>query len=648
VLHHFANHELLALELMALALLKFPDAPESFRRGIVRTMVEEQSHMGQYISRMNEFGYHVGDFPLSGFFWQALSNMASPLEYVATMSMTFEQANLDYALYYQNIFRQIGDEATTTVLEKVYLDEIQHVKYGYDWFRHWKSQDGDDFDTFEGLLPWPLTPARAKGVGFDEVGRRQVGFSQDFISRLRVFSYSKGRPPQVWYFNPFCEWEVAADIGGYPWDPPKNHLLEDLGTILHVLAKPDDVVVVKKKPSLTFLEDLDRSGFCLPQFITHMGELKERQIQGFSPWGWSPRSEAYAWQVSEVLANKQVVQENLKTSENDRKNFQICFAKSWGQEQLSEWYKINLKGPLLEKKLSTCGRSLCSQDEVMVYQKELLELGYEQIVLKGIFAASGRDQIRARTAQGFSDQQISWFLRQLGLQNKVLGEPWLDRILDLTVLASVDRGGTVKVLGVLRAINTKRGQFWGHVFGHPLQGQSQNMKAWFKNSKDGRDQFTELQQCVKWVGKALGEHRFSGAFGVDCFIYRDHKTGEYELKPICEVNPRHTMGMVAWELNKMLAPQSVGFWFLKNIASPKKTNEQNIEEWLENLRQLLPAKIVHGKWQQGVFVLTDWSSAQSYVAVAILARDLEQLEILAVNEGFPQSITTSVAASLRL
>src|SRR4051812_40581899 len=54
-LHFFANHELLAIEMMAAALLLYPDnnaSMISFKKGLVKTIQDEQKHLKLYLSRM--------------------------------------------------------------------------------------------------------------------------------------------------------------------------------------------------------------------------------------------------------------------------------------------------------------------------------------------------------------------------------------------------------------------------------------------------------------------------------------------------------------------------------------------------------------------------------------------------------------------
>ena len=112
VLHFFANHELLALELMALMLLRFPDAPRPFRHGLAATMRDEQRHLSLYLERMAELSVDLGTIPVNDFFWRTLSGVDSPATFSAGMSLTFEQANLDHARFYQAAFARAGDAKT--------------------------------------------------------------------------------------------------------------------------------------------------------------------------------------------------------------------------------------------------------------------------------------------------------------------------------------------------------------------------------------------------------------------------------------------------------------------------------------------------------------------------------------------------------
>ena len=88
LLHFFANHELLATELMALVLLKFPEAPAAFRKGVLQTLKDEQEHTQLYLQRMKQCGIQFGDLPVSGYFWRSVSGVMSRTSVCMTMAST--------------------------------------------------------------------------------------------------------------------------------------------------------------------------------------------------------------------------------------------------------------------------------------------------------------------------------------------------------------------------------------------------------------------------------------------------------------------------------------------------------------------------------------------------------------------------------
>jgi uncharacterized ferritin-like protein (DUF455 family) len=188
-LHSFANHELLAIEMMATALLIYPHETEDdvrFKKGIFTALRDEQMHLSLYVARLRELGFDFGDFPLNDYFWRQMEKLTTPAAYTAVMALTFEAANLDFAQFYSRVFRENGDSATAQILETVLADEVAHVAFGAHWMKRWK-QDEDLWSYYRSVLPWPLTPARGRGIDFDvELHRRAVG-DDAFMTELVAF-----------------------------------------------------------------------------------------------------------------------------------------------------------------------------------------------------------------------------------------------------------------------------------------------------------------------------------------------------------------------------------------------------------------------------------------------------------------------------
>lgn len=183
-IHAFANHELMALELMAWALLAYPGAPAAFRRGLVEVLFDEQRHLRMYVSRIEAMGARFGDLPVNDHFWRCAPSLTTPLKWACAMNLTFEQANLDHAPFWERTFREVGDDATAAVMSKIAADEEAHVAFGATLLLR-ESGDRDPFDVYRENLTFYNEPGRARGPEFHADARRRAGLPDSFIERMR-------------------------------------------------------------------------------------------------------------------------------------------------------------------------------------------------------------------------------------------------------------------------------------------------------------------------------------------------------------------------------------------------------------------------------------------------------------------------------
>mgnify|MGYP006209466003 CR=1 FL=1 len=188
-LARFAHHELMAAELFAWALLRWPKMPLELRNGLLHVLAEEQDHCRLYLSRLHDHDSQLSEHALSDYFWKQVPAIdqapAGPLAFLAAMGLTLEQGNLDFTLLYRDAFRKAGDEKSAQVCERVHEEEITHVRMAAHWLKELSENAIDDLDAYEQAVPFPLSLSRAKGRRFDIAARRRAGLSERFIAQVQ-------------------------------------------------------------------------------------------------------------------------------------------------------------------------------------------------------------------------------------------------------------------------------------------------------------------------------------------------------------------------------------------------------------------------------------------------------------------------------
>lgn len=527
MLHFLANHELLAAELMALVLLRFPDAPKEYRSGVYEAMREEQAHAMMYLRRMRECGIHFGELPVNDHFWRIVAPMETPLDFVTRLNLTFEQANLDFSKHYAGLFRQAGDPATAAVLEKIHHDEIGHVGHGLKWFRKWKAQGETDWAAYRRCIHFPLTPARAKGLApFNSESRRLAGLDDDFIRHLEVCEVSRGRTPVVHWFNPNAEGWARAARSGLPWTPdhPALALERDCEALMMGACRRDDALLMRRVPSVVHLQSLKAAGFELPEILPYPA-TPGRKIGGLRPWAWSPDASAALQPLAGDIAPNMEWQ--------------------WRGDVPLEWFSKET-GLRLEEALGAVaetGRLIRDADEAICEIKCLLESG--QALLKAPYACAGRGHLRVNH-ESQPGKTRGWIANTLAAHGAVVVEPWLDRVMDFSALYEMRAGGTVEWIGMARMENDAAGRFNG-IRVNPKWGtlmEPELAAFFFRDARAIEIYQDDLPRVLPGILPG-----YAGPLCVDAMVHRE-AGGAFALKPVVELNVRMTMGRLAWEWMK--------------------------------------------------------------------------------------------------
>ena len=537
LLHFFANHELLAAELMALALLKFPDAPEKFRRGLFATMREEQKHTLWHLGRMKECGVALGEFPVNRFFWDAVSTMETPFDYVSRLSLTFEQANLDYARHFAALLNEAGDARTARILEKIYQDEISHVNYGLHWFRKWKDKKLSDWEAYCGALTFPLSPSRAKGnrTNFNRAGRLESGLDEDFVRHLDVFEKSKGRTPRVFYFNPDAEDHIADPDRAASPSPKVSALAKDLEILMLFAARKDDVLMLRNPASLEHLERLKGAGFQLPEIANAPIQegtvadptLLDRKVNRFVPWSVSPQL------TKQFMRFDRQTDTDIGGGRLWKEQWRPLFSKTSQARWFAEWM-----GPAAVCK---------SREDVAAALANFENDSPGGFVLKIPTAAAGRGlTFHADAAAAESAAEVL-----LRTRREILVEPAHSRVFDFSAQYEIGPDKITKI-GLIRQFISSGGRYRGSVSCAKFCKELPEELAMFLMDRalpayEVNAPFAEA--LFRWMQSL----QYTGPVGVDAYLHRG-ATGELRHRVVCEINSRFTMGRIAHEIRRQIAP----------------------------------------------------------------------------------------------
>ena len=137
--HALAHIELNAVDLAWDIIARFAeqDLPEAFFVDWLSVAVDEAEHFALLERHLAQMGATYGDLPAHDGLWQAAEKTVGDLlARLAIVPLVLEARGLDTTPNAMARLEAQGDHGAISVLDRIYQDEIKHVRIGTTWFRH--------------------------------------------------------------------------------------------------------------------------------------------------------------------------------------------------------------------------------------------------------------------------------------------------------------------------------------------------------------------------------------------------------------------------------------------------------------------------------------------------------------------------------
>ena len=270
------------------------------------------------------------------------------------------------------------------------------------------------------------------------------------------------------------------------------------------------------------------------------------------------------------------------------------------------------------------GRACETVEAVIAALAHYSECGYDSLVIKASIASSGRGQIHPHGGN-LRDGQRGWLENMLKAQGSVVVEPWLDKVLDLSLHFDIDAKGEIKVAGWTRFFTDARGQYRGAFVGQMVAGLDAELKKFlYGGGRDAKRLRRLGEDLASFLAGPLCAVGYVGAVGVDALVYR---AGEgLRLKPVVELNPRQTMGRVAWALKQRVNAARTALWLVVSRREAQAAGWEGLAEWAAHIEDSWPAELASDGQQlsKGALFTSDPAQVREFATLLLVAETLHE------------------------